>query len=116
MRYTEQCPLDPKCYKPAGHAPPCERWGEHMVPITVPVYPVLMETTVVRCGNCKKQYEVPVDQPFRYHAVQQHKFACPAGDKATVEAQHAQLLAEFAAQQARKTTRPAWWKFWWRFR
>jgi hypothetical protein len=71
----------------------------------------LCRTTFVRCGNCKKQYEVPVEQPFRYHAVQQHKFACPAGAKETVEAQHAQLVAEFDAQQRARVKRP-WWKFW----
>jgi hypothetical protein len=64
----------------------------------------IFETTWVRCGNCKKQYEVPVEQPFRYHAVMQHKFSCPAGAKEAVESQRAQLIAEFTAQQARQTS------------
>lgn len=70
-------------------------------------------TTWVRCGNCKKQYEIPVEQPFRYYAVQQHKFACEAGGKEEVEAQHAQLVREFAEQRQAQTPTPApWWKFW----
>ncbi len=68
------------------------------------------KTTFVRCGNCKKQYEVPIEQPFRYHAVQQHKFACPAGKPEDVESQRLQLVSEFMAQQI-ATKRP-WWKFW----
>lgn len=72
-------------------------------------------TTWVRCGNCKTQYEVPVEQPYRYFAVQQHKFACPAGSKANVEAQHAAMVEDFERQQKRAAAirpRAPWWKFW----
>lgn len=71
-----------------------------------------IRTTWVRCGNCKKQYEIPVEQPFRYHAVQQHKFACPAGSKEAVEAQHEALVRDFAAQETRRQVTRPWWKFW----
>lgn len=78
---------------------------------------VPMKATWVRCGNCKKQYEVPVEQPWRYMAVQQHKFACPAGSPETVAAQHAQLVSEFEAQgrQSKKPER-RWFEFWRWFR
>lgn len=72
---------------------------------------VAMKATWVRCGNCKKQYEVPIEQPWRYMAVQQHKFACPAGSPEAVAAQHAQLVAEFEAQQSKKPAR-RWFEFW----
>jgi hypothetical protein len=69
-------------------------------------------TTWVRCGNCKKQYEVPREQPFRYFVVQQHKLSCPAGGKEEVEAQHARLVAEFEQQQTQRRPPRRWWQFW----
>lgn len=71
------------------------------------------KTTWVRCGNCKKQYEVPVEQPARYNAVQAHKQICPEGSLKAVEEQRAQLIRQFAEQEARKEKdRPRWWQFW----
>ena len=86
-------------------------------PIHKPDAPMLYDhgktiTAWVRCGNCKKQYEVPVEQPYRYHAVQRHKFACQAGSKEAVEAQHEALVRDFAAQQTRRQVTRPWWKFW----
>jgi hypothetical protein len=79
-----------------------------------PIRPLSMDTTWVRCGNCKKQYEVPTGQPYRYLAVQAHKSRCPKGNPSQVQAQHALLVKEFAEQQAAARRRPArrWFEFW----
>lgn len=70
-------------------------------------------TTWVRCGNCKKQYEVPTEQPWRYHSVQMHKLTCPAGTTEAVAAQHAALIRDFAEQQTRQApVKRPWWQFW----
>jgi hypothetical protein len=70
------------------------------------------KTTWVRCGNCKKQYEVPVEQPFRYHAVQQHKYACPEGSREAVQTQHERLVSEFMGQITSADRPRRWWQFW----
>lgn len=65
----------------------------------------------VRCGNCRKTYEVPDEQPGRYHAIQAHKRICPEGDPEAVADQHEQLVREFEAQK-KAAVRAPWWKFW----
>jgi len=69
------------------------------------------EYSSVRCGNCRKTYEVPDDPALRYAAVQAHKLVCPERDK--VAEQHLELVKDFEEQQ-RRAKRPArpWWKFW----
>jgi hypothetical protein len=106
MDHRQNCPLLVPASELAQEMR--RRWEASIRPAGVPV-----KNTRVRCGNCKKQYEVPIEQPWRYMAVQQHKFACPAGSSEAVAAQHEQLVKEFEAQ-GRQSKKPArrWFQVW----
>ncbi len=73
------------------------------------------EFSQVRCGNCRKTFEVPDDPAARYAAVQAHKLVCPERDKVAGQLLTWQKEFEEQQQRARGTGRK-WWQFWRRAR